>query len=403
MNTRPAVLIVDDDALILRVIERVLQPYYDIVTATSVASAQEILNDDQSFAVIVSDLRMPDGNGVELLQYARTRFPDMTRVLFSGAAELSDARAAINEGQVFRLLTKPFEVGAMRQALDAAVEQSRLITAERVLLEDTLQGSIKALTDILAIVQPMAFGRAIRMRQHVAELADRIGLTCRWDVEVAALLSKIGCVSLDADTLSRWYHGQELTMEECAHVDRLPEIAEALIADIPRLGGVRTILRRQYEPFDANGLPIGAAIVAIVRDFDELITEGKEPEHALATMDGRKGRYSFDLLQHFREIREVHSSNDTVQQMLLSQVAESMVFAADVYSENDLLLTARGQRVTPVLLSRIRMQSFATKASTEVRMIVPKPSAGNRLNIDDEETLISAAHTRSPQEMPSGQ
>lgn len=100
-----------------------------------------------------------------------------------------------------------------------------------MLLEETLRDSIKALTDVLAIVQPMSFGRALRMRQHVTDLADRIGLARRWNVEVAALLSQIGCVTLEADTLNRWYHSQELTSTERAQVDRLPEIAVALIAD----------------------------------------------------------------------------------------------------------------------------------------------------------------------------
>ena len=101
--------------------------------------------------------------------------------------------------------------------------------------------SIYVLTDLLAIVQPSAFGRAQRMRQHAADLAERVGMHPRWDVEVAALLSQLGSVTLDAELLERWYHCKELTAPERAQVDRLPQISVDLIASIPRLSTVCTM------------------------------------------------------------------------------------------------------------------------------------------------------------------
>lgn len=370
MTTRLAVLIVDDDALVLRTVERALFADFDITTATSSKQAMDALSGPRQFAAIVADLRMPGGDGLELLQFVRARYPNMVRIMLSGMTQMRDAIAAVNEGQVFRLLTKPFQLATMRQTLQAAVEQHRLLTSERVLLEETLKGSIKALTDILAIVQPLAFGRATRMRQHSMDLAERIGLARCWDVEVAALLSQIGCVTLDENTLTRWYRGDELTPQERTQVDRLPEVAIGLVAHIPRLDSVINILRRQFEPSDAKELPQGSAVLAIARDYDVLTTEGHEPDAALATMDARGAQYSTELMNHFRAIRGAHSSTEIVQEILLKQVSESMTFAADVHSENGLLLIARGQRVTPMLLSRLRMQSFALAASMKVRMIV---------------------------------
>jgi len=284
---------------------------------------------------------MPGGDGIELLQFARSRYPDTVRVMLSSTARLRGAITAVDEGQVFRLLTKPFHLASVRQAFDAAVDQHRLIMSERTVLEEALKGSIKALTDMLAIVQPMAFGRAMRMRQHACDLAERVALHPRWDVEVAALLSQIGSVTLDADTLDRWYHSKELSAHEREQVARLPEIAQALLAEIPRLDTVRSILRRQYEAFDQTGLPIAAAIQAIVRDFDALITEGHAPEAALSKMDARGARYGVELMNHFRTIRGV-ALQDVMQEMQLREVAESMTFAADVHSASGLLLITRG-------------------------------------------------------------
>ncbi|MBC7842206.1 MAG: response regulator [Gemmatimonadaceae bacterium] len=372
--TRSAVLVVDDDALILRVVARSMSPYFDITCVSSAKEAHVALASDITFSVIVSDMVMPGENGVQLLQNVRTHYPDIVRVMLSGAARMPDAIAAVNEGQVFRLLAKPFEVTGMRVALTAAVEQHRLLTSERELLEETLHGSIKALTDLLAIAQPMAFGRASRIRDHCTDLAARAGVSRRWDIEVAALLSQIGSVTLDNSTLTRWYHNRELTPSEQAQIARLPEIAETLIAEIPRLETVRSILRRQFEPSDAVQLPVGAAILAIARDFETLSGEGFDAEASLSTMEGRGKRYNAELLHAFREIRGNAAPAAAIHEMEMIDVADSMVFAADVHAPNGLLLIARGQRVTTTLLGRIRAQTFGLPSSTMVRMIVSPPS-----------------------------
>jgi hypothetical protein len=121
--------------------------------------------------VVVSDLQMPGMDGITLLSSLRKVSPDTVRVLLTGHADVDAAIAAVNEGNIFRFLRKPCPPGALLRALEASVEQYRLITAERVLLEQTLRGSLKTLTDILAFVNPVAFGRAIRSRKIVGEFA----------------------------------------------------------------------------------------------------------------------------------------------------------------------------------------------------------------------------------------
>jgi hypothetical protein len=89
------------------------------------------------------------------------------------------------------------------RACIAAVAQHRLITAERVLLEQTLRGSISALVDVLALASPAAFGRAGRVRGLVRKLADEVELENQWEVEVAAMLAHIGAVTLPAETAEK--------------------------------------------------------------------------------------------------------------------------------------------------------------------------------------------------------
>src|SRR5579871_1029962 len=144
---------------------------------------------------------MPEMDGVALLRDARKLSPDTVRVLFTGQPDMKHAIAAVNEGEIFRFITKPCPRVPMALLLKSAVQQYQLITAERVLLEQTLRGSIQALTEILSVTNPLAFGRASRLRQAMSALISALGIPVNWHLEVAAMLSQIGCVLLPATTL----------------------------------------------------------------------------------------------------------------------------------------------------------------------------------------------------------
>src|SRR5579862_6564126 len=187
------VLCVDDEPNVLEGLGLHLRRRYTLLTATSGGEALAVLRQNPDTAVVVSDMRMPAMNGAAFLHQARQVAPDAVRMLLTGQTDLDSAINAVNQGQIFRFLTKPCPTIALIVAIEAAAEQHRLITAERVLLEQTLHGSIGALTDILALTSPLSFGRAIRIKQLVSELAAVLHAPERWQVEVAAMLSQIGC------------------------------------------------------------------------------------------------------------------------------------------------------------------------------------------------------------------
>src|ERR1035438_5734524 len=158
--SKPNVLLVDDELDLLTGLARALRPEpFNLVVATSGPLALDLLRSRGPFAVIVSDLRMPGMDGVELLGRARTVCPDTVRMLFTGQLDTDMAIAAVNKGAIFRFIAKPCLRTAMALILQGGVEQYNLITAQRVLQEQTLHGTIKALTDILALVSPLAFGQ----------------------------------------------------------------------------------------------------------------------------------------------------------------------------------------------------------------------------------------------------
>ena len=148
------ILCVDDEPNVLQALERQLRKQFEIVTAEGPMQGLESLEKSGPFAVILSDLRMPVMNGIQFLATAKERFPESVRMILSGQADFASTIEAVNEGSIFRFLTKPCESDHLAKALTAALEQYRLVQAERELLEHTLIGSIEVLSEILSLVSP---------------------------------------------------------------------------------------------------------------------------------------------------------------------------------------------------------------------------------------------------------
>jgi DNA-binding NtrC family response regulator len=167
----PRILCVDDDSNLLDGLTRSLRGHYRVETATDATVALENLKTVEPYSVVISDQRMPRMDGVTFPANIRGLAPATVRVLLTGQADMESAIAAVNEGNIFRFLTKPCSTTVMLKTLSACIEQHRLILAEKVLLEQTLRGSIKALIDILSLANPIAFGRATRVRHPRAPLS----------------------------------------------------------------------------------------------------------------------------------------------------------------------------------------------------------------------------------------
>lgn len=135
------ILFVDDDPSVLDSLRRGLCRCYDVATAKGPAEGLAVLADKGPFAVVVSDLRMPDMDGVAFLQAARKVCPSAVAIMLTGHGDLTTAMAAVNEGHIFRFLTKPCPIPTLSLALDAALEQYRLAVTEKELLRVTLENA----------------------------------------------------------------------------------------------------------------------------------------------------------------------------------------------------------------------------------------------------------------------
>jgi response regulator RpfG family c-di-GMP phosphodiesterase len=305
------------------------------------------------------------------------------RILFTGNANLEAAVQAINQGQIFRFLTKPCPPDVLISTLTAALQQHRLITAERELLEHTLSGSIRVLCDMLSFANPEAFGRSSRITRSVQAIADQLQIPDPWLTTTAAMLSQIGCVILPEIVLGKVYRGETLSAEQSQLYKQHPFMGADLVAAIPRMKPVAEIIRFQDKPYRASegsndphageGLPIGARILKVALDFDGLLSSGKPQASAITVLKGRKDQYDPQVLEAL-----IASLTTDVKVKVLSvgvaELQDGMILVEDVHATAGELLASKGQAVNPSM--RMRFHNLGTSATIKEPLLVvwPKPA-----------------------------
>jgi len=371
---RPVILCVDDEPHVLDALRDTLHRQFTVLATTNGFEAFRILA-EQPVEAMLSDMRMPSLDGPTLLAMAREQAPDVTRVVLTGHAELQDAVSAVNEGEIFRFLLKPCDPDALIGALNAAVRQHRLIVSERVLLTETLRGAIRAISEVLALASPDAFGRAARVRYYALALASAMELEDVWHIETAALLSQMGAVALDDDLVARLARGRELQPAEWRQIEELPRVALDLLAGIPRLDDVRDVLSFllvTHHDVSTGAIPLGARVVRIANDYDLLESQGADPMTAIAELRAGERRYDQGLVDLFASTLGVRAAQERVVPVTDLQVG--MILAEDVVSPQNVLHLARGTVVSPTTLERIAALRREHVAPC-LRVLVPDPAA----------------------------
>ena len=357
VRERPRILCVDDEEYILEGLRDMLWRSFDVWTARSGAEGIEKLRDHiGTFAVVISDMRMPRMSGASFLRLAQPLAPDATMMLLTGDKDLQEAIRVVNSAQLFRFLTKPCDPKELRQACAAALGRHRIRTAERELLEQTLRGSVNALSEALAIASPAAFGRSRRIAPVALQVATAAGLADWWEVEVAASLADLGAVSLPSATAERLYNGQLLSDEEREMVARIPLATRRLLGKIPRLEGVLTILEHYQalrEGVDAlpEDIRVGALILRLVADLDDLISDGVSVELAMGVLRSRD-QHEGPLLDLLSSVLQIVAPVE-VAELRCPLLRVGMRLAEDVRSAQGKLLVARGEVMTDQLIDRL--------------------------------------------------
>ncbi|NCC52145.1 MAG: response regulator [Spartobacteria bacterium] len=372
------ILFVDDEQSVLDGVQRTLRKEYRIDVACGGEQGLALIREKGPFAVVVSDMRMPVMNGAEFLGLVKDMTPDTIRIMLTGFAEVDAAIAAVNKGNIFRFMTKPVTAEDLKQVLEAAIAQYRLIRAEKELLEKTLKGSIQVLVDILSLTNPTAFSRATRLQHVTAQVVNRLSLADGWRIEVAAMLSQLGCVTVPEEILEKYYTGEALSDEEAPMIASLPDIARKLICDIPRLAPVSEIILYAGDAkgdlpacLDDDPMTTGAGILRAVMDFDNAYIQGRPLSWILGTMADRRGCYDKRVIEALGHV-EVPEMTAAERVVNVEDLRMGMVLAEDMRAVNGMLVAAKGQEINDTI--RRRLMNFATRGDVQkaVRVLMSR-------------------------------
>ena len=361
----PKILFVDDEKNILSSFSRQFHNEFNMRTAESGAEGLEIFEKEGPVAVVLSDYRMPAMNGAEFLTKVREISPDTVRMMLTGQADFDALIKVINEGQIYRFLSKPCPPDLIKKNIEDGIVQYNLIVSEKVLLEKTLSGSIKVLTDILSLVSPQAFSRASRVRRIAQEFIDKMEIKHPWQLEIAAMLSQIGCVTVPDFIISKVYNSKDLLPNEFPMFQNHPKIGSEMLANIPRLKPVAKIIEYQEKLFNGQGvpkddisgekIPLGSRILKLALDYDSLIQSGAKKENILEVLNQRAklGWYDERLVK-ILEKPVVKRKKYISTEVTINKLDDTMILADDLFNKRGtILLGSKGQEITKSFIYRL--------------------------------------------------
>lgn len=356
------ILLIDDDPKILDTHRMILESRYEVESAPDGPQGLAALTKDEEFSLIISDYNMPGMDGIEFLSKAEGISPFTTRMMLTVFNELDVAIEAVNEGHIFRFLTKPIEPETLIQACEAGVRQYQLVTTERDLLDKTLHGGVMILTELLALANPVAFSRAGRIRKYVNHIVSQLGLPDAWQYDLAATFSQIGAITVPPAVWEKTISEVPLSDKEAKMLAAQPRIISAMLAKVPRFEILAGMIEHQsdrFSPKSASGnlraedeILLGGHILRAATEFERLIARGMSQSDALAELRAPANEIATGVLDALVS-SGVASPDRTIKAVSVHELDTSMILDEDVISQDGLLLAPKGQNVTPLMVARL--------------------------------------------------
>ncbi|QXD16385.1 response regulator [Rhodocaloribacter litoris] len=402
---RPRLLLVDDEENILHALHRLLRKQYEVHTTTSPEEALDRVR-EQSYAVLLSDQRMPGMDGTELMARAREHAPDTIRIILTGYADIHAVIRAINEGAIYRFLTKPWNDDELQATLRQAVAQYELVqenqrllslteeqnqkleafnrTLRQKVMERTRQvtelnqsltksfrGTIEVLSQLADMHSPALSKHAKRVTALACMIGERLRLGSEqlFQLEVAATLHDIGKITMDPNLLKQPYaqmkaHDRAVLM---THATR----GAALVQMIPNLEEAARYVRHHHEHYggggfpkrlEGNQIPLGSRIIAVADAFDNALNgrssfQKTTPEQALKYVRDNTPTlfdpYLVDILITciLQENRPINHAMEV--EVGLFDLKPGMVLARDVRSIRGILLLEKHQVLDEGFINRL--------------------------------------------------
>ncbi|TCK09115.1 response regulator [Marinobacterium mangrovicola] len=357
MEPGKTVLIVDDTATNVSLLNAILKPQFKTKIATSGAKALSLARAKPGPDLILLDIMMPEIDGYEvcktLKSSAATR--DIPIIFVTALGEVKDETKGLNLGAV-DYITKPFSppvvLARVRTHLDLSDTRKKLSDS----LQKTLLGSVRILTDLLAVSNPEAFSRALRLKSIVHDLAGRLGTKDAWKYEVAASLSQLGCMFLPPELMYKINNHLALSESELALYRTYPQRSCELLSNIPHLEESAEIIRRlklfeSVELFDFHGdKVVGNALLQGAIYFDEQLGQGQEPDEIIESM---RPHFPAPMMNSLQQIN-AEAKDDAPAEVALRDLGEGMVLAEDLISDTGSVIVPKGATLTDTIVRKLK-------------------------------------------------
>lgn len=393
MAKRDKILLVDDQENLLSALKRQLRGRYDVLTANGGKAALEIFDTEDSIAVCICDMRMPGMTGLEVLAAMKERAPETVRMMLTGNADQATAADAINSGNIFRFLSKPCEPEDLMDGIDAGIAQYRLIMAERELLEHTLAGSVKLLSDLMGFMDFEAGNDADRMRLWARKLARQIKMPRPWELDFACMLAPLGRISIPAEIADKVWRNEELTPIENNIVTRAPEVARDLLANIPRMSGAADAVYYQDKNFDGSGfpennlagteVPLAGRVLHVLKGIAAATKSRAPTKKVIDHLGSMKGCFDPDILAAANACLAVSEEDaddaylELSEDLPLSLLKTGQELLVDITYEDGRLLLAKRTVLTDLHIERLRALSKSHAVNEPIKVVTHtnRPSA----------------------------
>lgn len=243
----------------------------------------------------------------------------------------------------------------------------RELRDERVLRIEILKGAVRALAQVLAVADPVAYTQALRVQKLALGLAEALHMTPCWEMESAAVLAPLGGLSLASDLHERALQSDRLNADDRSVIAALPGLTDRMLAPVPGLEEVRTVHLLWHDLVvpsawvDSFGeqrmatLRRMAAVLRITGDFEALLGRGLTTAEALGLLSrcDRLQPQDLELVLALDGLHRGDAARVEIRSLPLSRLRAGMVMAEALYTNSGQLLVRRGFQITPAFLERV--------------------------------------------------
>lgn len=354
------VLFVDDEQSLLNGLTRRLSCDLDMDTALSGDDGLLKMEESGPYAVVVTDMQMPQMNGVQFIKQARMISPETVYIMLTGNQDQGTATQAVNNGEVYRFLNKPCDFETIKRCVTSAQRQYDLARNEKELLQSTMVGTIRVLSEVLEVSQPDVFSQEPTIEGTFLHLTKCLSLRDHWEYKLASRLGLAGFALLP-ERQRKIFEQTQITSNESQEVyKQLTMLGGRLLQNIPRLGGVARIIECQaevngdltYGP-DKEHINMGANILKTSIHWSALRSSGLSSSDALRELQRVMPELSLDLTDGL--MRMSNKEGNPVVALEPRKLREGMIVADDVVSDGDERLVRAGRHLTTAMIEKLTM------------------------------------------------